>query len=141
MGKGAWRCVYVCVCVHAQASPSSPVPPVTPAMAMKVLYQIACGAMCLHSRSITHRDLNTNNVLVYCLEYERLNVRVSDFGLSRELEAGVAATMTGGGLSWLLLCVAAAPYRRVCRTPSRSCRLRGFACLHCAGSVGGDCQV
>ena len=40
-------------------------------------------------------DLNTNNVLVYCLEYDRLNVRVSDFGLSRELEAGVATTMTG----------------------------------------------
>lgn len=41
------------------------------------------------------RDLNTNNVLVYCLEYDRLLVRVSDFGLSRELATGVQMTMTG----------------------------------------------
>ena len=41
------------------------------------------------------RDLNVNNVLVYSLDYIRLNVKIADFGLSRELEAGVQATMTG----------------------------------------------
>ena len=41
------------------------------------------------------RDLNVNNVLVYSLDYIRLNVKIADFGLSRELEAGVKATMTG----------------------------------------------
>ena len=70
-------------------------PIVTPAMGIKIIYQISCGVMCLHSRSITHRDLNTNNVLVYSLDSDNLNVLVSDFGLSRELEAGVATTMTG----------------------------------------------
>ncbi len=33
-------------------------------------------------------------MLVYSLDTNNVNVKVSDFGLSRELEAGVAATMT-----------------------------------------------
>ena len=37
-------------------------------------------------------DLNPNNVLVYEIEYEALNVKVSDFGLSRELERNTSVT-------------------------------------------------
>ena len=40
------------------------------------------------------RDLNPNNVLVYNLDPGNISVKVADFGLSRELEAGVVATMT-----------------------------------------------
>ena len=69
--------------------------PVSGDTMLKILYQIACGMDFLHRHSppVCHRDLNPNNVLVFQVEYDKLLVKVSDFGLSREFENDV--TMTG----------------------------------------------
>jgi serine/threonine protein kinase len=56
---------------------------------------MCCGMEHVAECVASARDLNTNNVLVYSLDYIRLNVKIADFGLSRELEAGVQSTMTG----------------------------------------------
>jgi serine/threonine protein kinase len=76
--------------------------PVSADTMLKILYQIACGMEFLHSHTppVCHRDLNPNNVLVFEIVYEKLNVKVSDFGLSRELEMDVSMT----GLFALCLC-------------------------------------
>ena len=44
---------------------------------------------------VCRRDLNPNNVLVYKLEPGVVEVKIADFGLSRELETGVVKSMTG----------------------------------------------
>ncbi len=41
------------------------------------------------------RDLNPNNVLVYKLSNAAVDVKVADFGLSKEVETGVVNSMTG----------------------------------------------
>ena len=61
---------------------------------LKILYQVACGMDFLHAHNppVCHRDLNPNNVLVFDLEYDDLLVKVSDFGLSREMDDDVSMT-------------------------------------------------
>jgi hypothetical protein len=46
-------------------------------------------------------DLNSNNVLVTSLDYATLNVKVSDFGLSRELERDETVTGFVGSPSYI----------------------------------------
>ena len=67
---------------------------------LKMCFQIAAGMHFLHTRrpKIIHRDLNTNNVLVYALEYELLNVKIADFGLSKEVVKDTSMTGEGKGM-------------------------------------------
>lgn len=43
--------------------------------------QISAGMVYLHEMSCTHRDLSTRNILLD----ENLNIKISDFGMSREI--------------------------------------------------------
>lgn len=68
---------------------------VAPLSVLKMMHQVASGVLFLHTRKppIVHRDLNPNNVLVYDLHHDTLNVKVADFGLSKEV--ALEQTMTG----------------------------------------------
>jgi len=71
----------------------------TEEVAKYVLYQILLGLNYLHQRSIIHRDLKTDNILVN-LEGE---VRIADFGHSRTLLKNKRYTTTNRiGSSWWL---------------------------------------
>ena len=50
---------------------------------------------------LTGRDLNTNNVLVYSIAYGTLNVRIADFGLSREMAKDTSMTGYLGSPSYI----------------------------------------
>ena len=60
---------------------------------------VSCGAVCC--RRTSNRDLNTNNVLVYSLQYDQLNVRIADFGLSREMVKDTSMTGYLGSPSYI----------------------------------------
>ena len=47
-----------------------------------ILYQMLCGVNYLHSANVVHRDLKPSNLLVT----EKCEVRVCDYGLSREIK-------------------------------------------------------
>jgi serine/threonine protein kinase len=57
-----------------------------------------------------NRDLNPNNVLVFETEYETLNVKVADFGLSRVVEHDTS--VTGTCLPQLLVAARCSPCSR-----------------------------
>eukprot|EP00027_Filamoeba_sp_ATCC50430_P009694 CAMPEP_0168557866 /NCGR_PEP_ID=MMETSP0413-20121227/9660_1 /TAXON_ID=136452 /ORGANISM="Filamoeba nolandi, Strain NC-AS-23-1" /LENGTH=705 /DNA_ID=CAMNT_0008588939 /DNA_START=117 /DNA_END=2234 /DNA_ORIENTATION=+ len=69
-------------------------------MQYKILLGIARGMLHLHSENIIHRDLAARNILLT----EHMEVKVSDFGMSRQKEAGVAESKTKsdvGPLKWM----------------------------------------
>lgn len=115
---------------------------------LKMCFQIAAGMHFLHTRrpKIIHRDLNTNNVLVYALEYELLNVKIADFGLSKEVVKDTSMTGEGTGMHNRRRCsgVQRCPkthtsyvHRHVLLVHWVGCfvsidRVPGFAILHCA---------
>ena len=53
-----------------------------------ILHQTLCGMNYLHSANIVHRDLKPSNLLVT----ERCEIRICDFGLSREIARAVPRT-------------------------------------------------
>eukprot|EP01132_Coremiostelium_polycephalum_P003169 gene3169-3968_t len=61
---------------------------------LKMATDIALGLLHLHSKSIVHRDLTSQNILLD----ELGNLKVSDFGLSREKPREGSMTMTNGGI-------------------------------------------
>ncbi|KAH9154926.1 hypothetical protein LEN26_003337 [Aphanomyces euteiches] len=71
-----------------------------PEALLPMIYQFACGLAFLHSKSIIHRDLKGDNVLV---TFQK-TVAIADFGLSRSTES-LKNTRTGskasGTLNWM----------------------------------------
>eukprot|EP01133_Synstelium_polycarpum_P014500 gene14500-17114_t len=63
-------------------------------LVLKMATDIALGLMHLHSINIVHRDLTSQNILLD----ELGNLKISDFGLSREKPKDGSATMTNGGI-------------------------------------------
>jgi tRNA A-37 threonylcarbamoyl transferase component Bud32 len=61
---------------------------------LKMATDLAVGLLHLHSLSILHRDLTSLNILLD----EMGNVKISDFGLSREKSQEGSMTMTLGGI-------------------------------------------
>ncbi|KAL0209368.1 hypothetical protein RCL1_007308 [Eukaryota sp. TZLM3-RCL] len=59
-----------------------------------VTTQLLLGLAYLHSKAIVHRDLKPGNVLLCSLE-RPLKVKICDFGISRDLNAKSAKSMTG----------------------------------------------
>uniref|UniRef100_A0A8C5NAM6 non-specific serine/threonine protein kinase n=1 Tax=Gouania willdenowi TaxID=441366 RepID=A0A8C5NAM6_GOUWI len=54
-------------------------------MTFKVAYQIAAGLAYLHRKSIIFCDLKSDNILVWSLkEHDPVNVKLSDYGISRQ---------------------------------------------------------
>jgi len=64
------------------------------ALVTKMATDLAVGLLHLHSLSILHRDLTSLNILLD----EMGNVKISDFGLSREKQQEGSMTMTLGGI-------------------------------------------
>ena len=87
---------------------SNIVPPETPlfsariarrvAMAANLALQLANGMAYLHRNRIVHRDLKPENVLVQQIDVDEVQVKVADFGLSRDIDdvSGSALTCTNG---------------------------------------------
>lgn len=73
-----------------------------------ILYQTLCGINYLHGANIVHRDLKPSNLLVT----EKCEIRICDFGLSREIvsklprtrseAAGATEAAAAGGLATVL---------------------------------------
>ncbi|KAL0209348.1 hypothetical protein RCL1_007288 [Eukaryota sp. TZLM3-RCL] len=59
-----------------------------------VTTQLLLGLAYLHSKAIVHRDLKPGNVLL-CSHERPLKVKICDFGISRDLNAKSAKSMTG----------------------------------------------
>uniref|UniRef100_A0A674NR35 non-specific serine/threonine protein kinase n=1 Tax=Takifugu rubripes TaxID=31033 RepID=A0A674NR35_TAKRU len=53
-------------------------------MTFKVAYQIAAGLAYLHRKSIIFCDLKSDNILVWSLERDVVNIKLSDYGISRQ---------------------------------------------------------
>ena len=53
-----------------------------------ILYQTLCGLNYLHGANIVHRDLKPSNLLVT----EKCEIRICDFGLSREIQTKLPRT-------------------------------------------------
>lgn len=64
------------------------------ALVTKMATDLAVGLLHLHSLSILHRDLTSLNILLDDMG----NVKISDFGLSREKQQEGSMTMTLGGI-------------------------------------------
>ncbi|MBU8922856.1 MAG: protein kinase [Bacteroidales bacterium] len=60
--------------------------------ALGVMRQILEGLSSAHDKGIIHRDIKPSNIVV---EPEKLKVRITDFGLAREISAASSATMAG----------------------------------------------
>ncbi|GAM25284.1 hypothetical protein SAMD00019534_084590 [Acytostelium subglobosum LB1] len=63
-------------------------------LVLKMAMDVALGLMYLHSLNIVHRDLTSQNILLD--EYG--NLKISDFGLSREKPTDGSMAMTNGGI-------------------------------------------
>lgn len=64
----------------------------------RFMVQIACGVACLHSHNVEHRDLKSPNILLT----SALQVKVSDFGMSRITSVLSTQTETwGGSTAWI----------------------------------------
>lgn len=70
---------------------------------VNILYQIASGVEYLHSLKIIHRDLKPQNILMVStkvidkkteLEYDKIKILISDFGLCKKLEADQSSFRT-----------------------------------------------
>ena len=57
-----------------------------------VMRQILEGLRSAHERGIIHRDIKPSNIVI---EPEKLRIRITDFGLAREINAAPSATMAG----------------------------------------------
>ena len=71
--------------------------------AAQVLYQIANGLGYIHSQKMIHRDIKPDNILISNKEGEEgVLIKISDFGMSKEITDGVYA-MSGkrGTYSWM----------------------------------------
>jgi serine/threonine protein kinase len=64
------------------------------ALVVKLALDLAVGLLHLHSLTILHRDLTSLNILLD----EMGNIKISDFGLSREKTQEGSMTMTLGGI-------------------------------------------
>lgn len=58
-----------------------------PAVALRILRQVACGLAFAHSRRIVHRDLKPENLLLTGLDWP-FDVKLCDFGLSARFRPG-----------------------------------------------------
>jgi eukaryotic-like serine/threonine-protein kinase len=65
--------------------------PLPPADAYQLAAQIADGLQAIHDEGIIHRDLKTTNVMLD----ERGVVRLMDFGIAKQAQAGTGLTATG----------------------------------------------
>ncbi|EGC33167.1 hypothetical protein DICPUDRAFT_56632 [Dictyostelium purpureum] len=63
-------------------------------LVLKMATDMALGLLHLHSIQIVHRDLTSQNILLD----EFGNIKISDFGLSREKSREGSMTMTNGGI-------------------------------------------
>jgi serine/threonine protein kinase len=63
-----------------------------PQIRAKWMAQIFRAVTYIHSQNKAHRDLKPCNIMV---EYHTLDIKITDFGLARELEGGLADTVVG----------------------------------------------
>ncbi|MCB9601923.1 MAG: protein kinase [Sandaracinus sp.] len=76
----------------------------SPRWSMSVLHQIARGLTALHARGVVHRDLKPDNVLLTGDVFGEPLVKITDFGISRQLDfseltGDVTAPLREGGVS------------------------------------------
>ena len=71
--------------------------------AMRVMLQIAEGMDYVHGKNIVHRDLKSYNILVKetNVKEKHLDVKLIDFGLSKQMKPGCDLHFNVGTLSWM----------------------------------------
>jgi len=67
----------------------------TPAIACRITYQIVSALAYMHANGVTHRDLKLENILTTNLDPSTAIIKLSDFGLSKDLEEGTMSTACG----------------------------------------------
>lgn len=66
------------------------VPNITEPILAKISLQILCGISFLHSHNLVHRDIKPGNILIN----SKGQVKVTDFGISREFIDGIEFSKT-----------------------------------------------
>ena len=71
--------------------------------AIRVMLQIAEGMDYVHRKNVVHRDLKSCNILVRQtnVEGKHLDIKVADFGLSKQMKPGNDLHFNVGTLSWM----------------------------------------
>ncbi|XXX77455.1 protein kinase [Sorangium sp. So ce134] len=73
------------------AAADAPPGPVSASLAVELMIPVARALVCAHELGIVHRDLKPENILLD----DAGSIKVLDFGIAKQIEASVAATITG----------------------------------------------